>query len=968
MKLLSIINQFHISRILFLTIIFATVPLLFTTINLAQTQRDFNFSISPTTNTINVGGTGNFSISLTPVGQFNSPVTFSASAPSGIAVSFSPNQVPPPANINMVVSVSQNVKPGTYTINVNGFGGDISKSQSVTIQVSQVNLSLEISPERIVANQGETIEFLVAVSLNDSQPPQDPITIAISSQFPASFTDATIPIPGSTSLIVAIPNTAPAGTYPITLTARLNNSVIATANASIEVKALPDFLLALSNDIVTINAGEQAEFTINISALNGFNQTVNLSAQSTLTTSLANNSITGGGATRLLVSTSRDTQAGSYPVNIIASSNGVEKRVSATVFVNAASDFSLVLNPNSLTASQGQTISFDISLNATNNFTDAVNLVVTASNPNITTSLNSSVIRAGLTSRVTLNVGANTPFGTYDINILGSTSQIQRSARVSLTVKSPGDFNIAVTPSTQSIMAGSTANFALNATAIAGFAENITLSASSAENISISFTNNTIPANGTTNITVRTNSNTEAKDYLLSVSASGGGITKTTTFTLTVTPVLAGDFTLTLNPSSQNISAGKVTSFNLSVLGQNSFSDVVNLTTEISDSTIQVIFTNNSVMANASVSATVVTTVNTLPNQYTIKVIGTSGSIVKTALFTLNVTAPTNDPFSLAIAPNVRAIANSEATMFTVGVVGRNGFNQPVNLSATVAEPTIQINFAAITVNAGGNTFMTIRTTSDTQPGTYVIIITGQSASSVVTQTVTLLVRQAALRVIITFDAPPIGQILPPQNVQVIASELRPSSLQPITNKLLLNKVNPLADTDIAGYKVYRLPTPTADQPPLTADDLVKDENLVATLDPDDTAFIDTTTVGKSSSGNFTYSVTSFFGNGQMSGGSQPAGTELPVIRNPIFDKNTIFLDAASSFIKTGAVLIVDGMDEYQLKFNKQATRFLVKKKKKGSVSGKLIRDLIPKGGTVEITVKNPDNKVSVGKSLIRPN
>ncbi|MBL8195634.1 MAG: hypothetical protein JNM06_17720, partial [Blastocatellia bacterium] len=595
MTIFSIINQY---RLLSLTIIFTIIALLTTTTNQAQTQRDFNFSISPTTRTINVGGTGNFSISLTATGQFNSPINFSASAPSGITVTFSPNQVVPPANINMAVAVSQNVKPGTYTINVNGFGGDISKTQSVTIQVSEVNLSLEISPERIVANQGETVEFLVAVSLNDSQPPQDPITIAISSQFPANFTDSTISIPGSTSLLVDIPATAPAGIYPITLTARLNNSVIATANASIEVRVVPDFLLSINNDAVTINAGEQIELVVNISAINGFNQPVNLTTQSNLTTSLANSSITGSGATRLLVSTSRDTQAGSYPVTIIARSNGVEKRVSTTVFVNAASDFSLVVNPSSLTASQGQTLSFDISLNATNNFTDAVNLVVTASNPNITTSINSNVIRAGLTSRVTLNVGANTPFGTYDINILGSTGQIQRSARVSLIVKSPGDFNISLLPTTQSVMAGSTANFSLSATAMGGFTGNISLSATSVENITISFTNNIIPANGTTSITVRTNTNTEVKDYLLRVSASGGGITKTATFTLTVTPALTGDFTLTLNPSSQTISAGKVTSFNLSILGQNSFADVVNLTTEIPDSTLQVIFTNNSVMAN----------------------------------------------------------------------------------------------------------------------------------------------------------------------------------------------------------------------------------------------------------------------------------------------------------------------------------------------------------------------------------
>ncbi|KAF0206670.1 MAG: hypothetical protein FD167_5532, partial [bacterium] len=234
--------------------------------------------------------------------------------------------------------------------------------------------------------------------------------------------------------------------------------------------------------------------------------------------------------------------------------------------------------------------------------------------------------------------------------------------------------------------------------------------------------------------------------------------------------------------------------------------------------------------------------------------------------------------------------------------------------------------------------------------------------SVVVTQPVTLVTRLATLQVIINFDPPATGQISPPQNVKVIATELKP----PAIAQNLAKKIHPLADSDIAGFKIYRLPQPEQGQPPLTERDLVKDENLITTLAANETSFVDRVITGKTPTGNFVYSVSTFFGNGQNSGGSQPMGTNLPVVNNPVFTQGTIFVDSQSSFIQLGAVIIVNGMDEYPLMFDTTGTRFTVSKKKKGSLNNKTLKKLITKGATVELMIKNPNTKLSIARSLTR--
>jgi hypothetical protein len=231
------------------------------------------------------------------------------------------------------------------------------------------------------------------------------------------------------------------------------------------------------------------------------------------------------------------------------------------------------------------------------------------------------------------------------------------------------------------------------------------------------------------------------------------------------------------------------------------------------------------------------------------------------------------------------------------------------------------------------------------------------------------------LQVRVSFDPPPAGQIVPPQNLRADAMEVRSNLTSNGTlsagsgNEIIGTSDLPADQTaapPLIGFNIYRVPQPPPDQPQPTPDQIVNDpKNLVGSTDSNTTTFTDTVSTSKGS--NFVYSVTSFFGNGSQSSGSQPAGTNLPVIKNPVFRSGTIFIDAAGSFIKPGAQLIVNDTQSYPLQFDDTNAFFTVPKKTQGTPGGLTFKKLVKKRATVRLVIKNADGKTSVGVSFTRP-
>lgn len=225
------------------------------------------------------------------------------------------------------------------------------------------------------------------------------------------------------------------------------------------------------------------------------------------------------------------------------------------------------------------------------------------------------------------------------------------------------------------------------------------------------------------------------------------------------------------------------------------------------------------------------------------------------------------------------------------------------------------------------------------------------------------------LRVSITFDPPPPGQILPPQNVRVNAVQAMIMS-RTGTDEQEANIVT-VAGTiidqipQLTAFNVFRVPAPADGSIP-TADQITGNpNNLVAMLPPNANSFTDF--VPTNMNQNFFYSITSSFGNGMQSSGSPPVGTNLPVVRNPVLVKGALLIDSTASFILSGATLIVNDVQSYALTLDATAMKFAVTKQMLSTPGGLKIKKLVKKGATVKLVVRNPDGKSSLAVMYTRP-
>lgn len=275
-------------------------------------------------------------------------------------------------------------------------------------------------------------------------------------------------------------------------------------------------------------------------------------------------------------------------------------------------------------------------------------------------------------------------------------------------------------------------------------------------------------------------------------------------------------------------------------------------------------------------------------------------------------------------------------------------------------------------LDADGNIYVTGGTTSTNFP-----VINAQQQSNAggtdlfITKLSPISSLVPTLRVNITFDPLPPGQILPPQNdrVDAVQAMLMSQTDNSGGNTELANIVK-VADTiidqipQLTAFNVFRVPAPADGSIP-TADQITGNpNNLVAMLPANANAFTDF--VATTMNQNFFYSITSSFGNGMQSSGSPPIGTNLPVVRNPLLVKGALLIDSSGSFILSGATLIVNDVQTYPLMLDAGAMKFVVAKKTTSMPGGLKIKKLIKKGATVKLMVRNPDGKSSLSVMFTR--
>ncbi|OFV96604.1 MAG: hypothetical protein A3H28_16190 [Acidobacteria bacterium RIFCSPLOWO2_02_FULL_61_28] len=234
---------------------------------------------------------------------------------------------------------------------------------------------------------------------------------------------------------------------------------------------------------------------------------------------------------------------------------------------------------------------------------------------------------------------------------------------------------------------------------------------------------------GTATLDISAAPSTPGGSVPVTVNAASGSVTRSATVNLTV-----ADFTLTVSPASQSVSAGGTATYAISVAGRGNFSGPVNLSCTGLPSGAACNFSPNPAPLGAA-NLTVSTLASTPPGAVTFTVAGASGVITRSATAALTVTGAFPPPvftstsvvngasflagvsagsiitiFGTNLAPNVTGVVQASSLPLPTQLVGIsvtvNGIPAPLFAVANVGGQE-QINLQ-VPVELAGLTSVTI--------------------------------------------------------------------------------------------------------------------------------------------------------------------------------------------------------------------------------------------------------------------
>jgi hypothetical protein len=243
----------------------------------------------------------------------------------------------------------------------------------------------------------------------------------------------------------------------------------------------------------------------------------------------------------ITISVGATVTPGTYSITVQASGSGVPN-ASATYVLTvsaAASSYSLSVSPTAATIAAGSSGTATVTINRVN-FTGSVNLSV----PNLPSGVTATFSpnnTTGTTSTVTITVASTVAAGLYPLTVGGVASgQPDQLAFLSVTVPATGSYAISVSPSTVTVVQGSSNTATVTVSRSGGFAGNVGLTATGNPSL-LSATFSPTQVSGTSSTVTLTAGATQAPGtYTITIHGSASGFSSDQTTTLTVTVTSSG--------------------------------------------------------------------------------------------------------------------------------------------------------------------------------------------------------------------------------------------------------------------------------------------------------------------------------------------------------------------------------------------------------------------------------------------
>lgn len=727
---------------------------------------DFTVAASPNSQTIAQGSSTTFTTNVTAVNGFSGVVSLAVSGlPSGGTSSFNPTSVAGSGVATLTVNTDAiNTPAGTYPITITASSGVLQHTTQVSLVVTSApDFSIATSPSSQTVTQGGSATY--SASITPVNGFTSPVTFAVSNLpagATASFSPTTVNGSGSTALTVNTdPANPPPGTYALTVTAS-SGALQHTSQVTLVVGGSADFNITASPTSQTVTQGGSTTFSTNIAAVNGFSDTVTLTASglpTAATASFSPTSVSGTGASTLTVSTDPvNTPAGTYTITITGADGNLQHNAQVTLVVSGTPDFGLTASPSSQSVTQGSSTTYIATISPINGFSGRITLTATGLPAAATANFSPASLSASGNSTLTVTTdGINTPAGTYPITVTATSGALQHTSNISLVVSAAPDFNLTTSPASQGITQGSSTTYTANIAPVNGFSDTVTFSISGLPTgATASFSPTTVNSSGTSTVTVSTDlQNTPASTYTLTITGTDGTLQHTAQTTLVVTA--QPDFNLSTSPSSQTVIRGNSTTYTASIAAVNGFSGAVTLNATGLPTGATANFSPANVNGSGNSTMTVNTDpVSTPPGTYTVTISAASGNLQHTQQVSL-VVSPQPD-FNIGATPSSQTVTQGGSTTYSATITPVSGFIGSVTFAVSGLPTGATSSFNPSSLSTSGSTSLTVNTDPvNTPAGTYPVTITATSGNLQHTAGVTLVVN-AALAPNFTLSASPNSQ------------------------------------------------------------------------------------------------------------------------------------------------------------------------------------------------------------------
>lgn len=588
--------------------------------------------------------------------------------------------------------------------------------RSLTFEIVTRGFSISLDPTNAQGTPGQTVSYRVTVRSSGGFSDAVALSVAnLPANVTAQFSPAQVTPTESgvlSSLVLTITALAAPGTFDL-LVVGTSGALAQNAAFSLTINPLvgppPDFSMFAEPDSQSVVAGQTANYTVTLTALNNFNVPVTLSvtglpagATANFTVNLLTPSATGN-SVRLDVATGT-AAPGTSQLTIIGASGTLQHAAQVSLTILAQGQVTVSISPISPSVRVGETVQFTAT-------------VLGISNTAVTWSVNGTVggnATVGTISTAGLYTAPSTvPTTTVRVR---ATSVVDSNALAETNVTIFSGIVVAVNPSGVELIAGGVQQFTATVTGTNNTAVTWSVSGVLGGNSTVG----TITATG--------------------LYTAPGAVPSPPTVTVTATSVVdpsnfasatvtifpsSGGFRVVVTPTNQTVAPGGRTTYVVRVTSIGGFSAPVSFELShpneidhshpFSPSTVTPTATGvDSILSVAAISTAP-------PAVYRLVVIAVGGGLTVNTEITLTVSGATAGSFSLTTSPDTRTsplrILGGGSGTLTLTLVPGSGFSGTVNLSAAAHSAVTSVTFNPPAVGNTSGASLTSQVTFTLDPG-----------------------------------------------------------------------------------------------------------------------------------------------------------------------------------------------------------------------------------------------------------